>query len=358
MNRAVEQIVNAVLYEGYILYPYRASSRKNQRQRFIFGQVYPQVFSERENGSESCAMQAECLLQTAGEFPEVKLSLGFLQPVTREIGAFDEVLLRLPDEGDMRWRPVQQLEAGGKTFRTWTEAVERRVSVSLGRSESPGEVLFAFPADETREAIRHENGAVTGVILRRRETLKGRIETKITRLAEGLFRVRARVVNQSRAGANEIETSEKAPLQTFASTHFTLEVETGAFVSLLETPLEFRDFAANCQNIGCWPVLVGDKSAGSRTTILASPIILYDYPQIAPESPGGFLDGTEIFMQNKDPRDTHFITSRISGIRGDNHATCSVHAQNMASGIKPPPPGEWTVNLGEGAESMLDHTKR
>jgi hydrogenase large subunit len=65
--------------------------------------------------------------------------------------------------------------------------------------------------------------------------------------------------------------------------------------------------------------------------------------------------GYSIFMQNKDPRDTHFITSRICGICGDNHATCSVYAQNMAYGIKPPPLAEWIINLGEAAEYMFDH---
>src|ERR1700719_4722870 len=65
--------------------------------------------------------------------------------------------------------------------------------------------------------------------------------------------------------------------------------------------------------------------------------------------------GYSIFMKGKDPRDAHFITSRICGICGDNHATCSVYAQNMAYGIKPPPIAEWIINLGEAAEYMFDH---
>src|SRR5215831_5233627 len=72
-------------------------------------------------------------------------------------------------------------------------------------------------------------------------------------------------------------------------------------------------------------------------------------------STSSIFRGYSIFMQNKDPRDTHFITSRICGICGDNHATCSVYAQNMAYGIKTPPMGEWIVNLGEAAEYMFDH---
>ena len=72
-------------------------------------------------------------------------------------------------------------------------------------------------------------------------------------------------------------------------------------------------------------------------------------------STSSIFRGYSIFMQNKDPRDAHFITSRICGICGDNHATCSVYAQNMAYGIKPPPLGEWIINLGEAAEYMFDH---
>ena len=60
-------------------------------------------------------------------------------------------------------------------------------------------------------------------------------------------------------------------------------------------------------------------------------------------------------MKGKDPRDAHFITSRICGICGDNHATCSCYTQNMAYGVKPPHLGEWIVNLGEAAEYMFDH---
>jgi hydrogenase large subunit len=72
-------------------------------------------------------------------------------------------------------------------------------------------------------------------------------------------------------------------------------------------------------------------------------------------STSSIFRGYSIFMKNKDPRDAHFITSRICGICGDNHATCSVYAQNMAYGIKPPAIAEWIINLGEAAEYMFDH---
>ncbi|QXJ24298.1 nickel-dependent hydrogenase large subunit [Actinomadura graeca] len=73
-------------------------------------------------------------------------------------------------------------------------------------------------------------------------------------------------------------------------------------------------------------------------------------------STSSIFRGYSVFMKGKDPRDAHFITSRICGICGDNHATCSIYAQNMAYGIKPPPLADWIINLGEAAEFMFDHT--
>jgi hydrogenase large subunit len=74
------------------------------------------------------------------------------------------------------------------------------------------------------------------------------------------------------------------------------------------------------------------------------------------KSTSSLFRGYSVFMRGKDPRDSHFITSRICGICGDNHAVCSIYAQNMAYGIKTPPLGEWIMNLGEAAEFMFDHT--
>jgi hydrogenase large subunit len=74
------------------------------------------------------------------------------------------------------------------------------------------------------------------------------------------------------------------------------------------------------------------------------------------KSTSSMFRGYSVFMKGKDPRDSHFITSRICGICGDNHSTCSIYAQNMAYGIKNPPLAEWILNLGEAAEYLFDHT--
>ena len=83
-------------------------------------------------------------------------------------------------------------------------------------------------------------------------------------------------------------------MRTFASTHTVLHLQGGEFVSLMDPPPALDESARSCKNEGTWPVLVGDEKAGDRSTMLSSPIILYDYPKIAPESPGELFDGTEI----------------------------------------------------------------
>src|SRR3981189_86405 len=72
-------------------------------------------------------------------------------------------------------------------------------------------------------------------------------------------------------------------------------------------------------------------------------------------STSSIFRGYSIFMKGKDPRDAHFIPSRICGICGDNHATCAVYTQNMAFNVRPPNLGDWIINLGEAAEYMFDH---
>jgi hydrogenase maturation protease len=106
-----------------------------------------------------------------------------------------------------------------------------------------------------------------------------------------LFKVQVRVENLTALEAREVSRDE-ALMRSLVSAHTLLGLSDGEFVSLLEPPPDLQELAASCQNLGTWPVLVGE--AGERGTMLSSPIILYDYPQIAPESPGDLFDGLEI----------------------------------------------------------------
>jgi hypothetical protein len=145
------------------------------------------------------------------------------------------------------------------------------------------------PAGRVEEALVDAAGAAVGAIVRSWRALGGVLELRAERLREGLFRLRARIDNTT---PWEGSGREDALRQTFCSTHTLLRAGRGAFVSLTDPPEHLREDAESCANVGTWPVLVGPE--GERHTLLSSPIILADHPEVAPESPGDLFDGTEI----------------------------------------------------------------
>jgi len=224
-TKLVDDIASAVLYEGYLLYPYRASAIKNQ-QRWNFGVLYPHEYAGKQRGADAWTMQTECLV--TGPTATLAARVRFL---------------RLTAQG----------------------ALERELDLP------PVELsdLAAHPA--------------------RKNFPEAAVELEATEVSSGLFRIRCTILNTSPCSA---VAREEALLHSLVSTHTILSVQSGEFVSLLDPPEQLRDLASACQNLGAWPVLVGEP--GQRDTMLSSPIILYDYPQIAPESPGALFDGTEI----------------------------------------------------------------
>jgi hydrogenase maturation protease len=290
---SVEKIAEAVLYEGYMLYPYRASAVKNQ-QRWNFGVLTPRAFSEQENGSDRWIMQTQCLLQ-AGADTQLNIEVRFLQIVNRSIGKLASPLQDWPWAGAPQFEFVDRLAAGERVFTPWQEAIERKVTVPAlhpGAHSTHRNSLFQFRARRRMEPIRDPDGAITGVMVRDREALSGSVEIDLERRRDGLFRVTVRILNLSAYETSRPESRADALMHSLVSAHTILGVTGGEFVSMLDPAQEVSDLAAECVNIGTWPVLVGEK--GARDVMLSSPIILYDYPEIAPESPGSLFDGTEI----------------------------------------------------------------
>ncbi|MGA8540614.1 MAG: hypothetical protein WB566_14005 [Terriglobales bacterium] len=291
-TKPIDAIARAVLYEGYMLYPYRPSSVKN-RQRFNFGVLYPRSYSEAQTGSDAWSMQTECLIEGA-PLAAIEIRIRFLKLVDRSLRRLVE---RVPQPDGMPVvENVPMIEVGGKVFQAWQEAVEQEVVVpvcNLGAlTTNPVEWKFTFSAKEELEFLRDAKGQAEGVIARRQEAVEGAIEIKAAPAADGVFRIQVIVKNLTALeDAGEVSRNQ-ALMRSLVSAHILLGVENGQFVSLLDPPESLREFAASCQNVGVWPVLVGAEV--ERDTMLASPIILYDYPQIAPESPGDLFDGTEI----------------------------------------------------------------
>src|SRR5262249_52667081 len=142
------------------------------------------------------------------------------------------------------------------------------------------------------EKVQSSFGQIAGVIVRSQNEIKGILEVFAEQLTTGVFKLTIRISNESSFNETELSARGRALLHSLVSTHSIVTATNGKFVSLLETPEELREYAVRCQNNHNFPVLVGE--AGQRNRILASPIILYDYPQIAPESAGDLFDSTEI----------------------------------------------------------------
>lgn len=241
----LRRIADAVLYEGYVLWPYRRSALKNHR-RWTFGAVLPPAWSDR-HPDDPWRLRAEVLVEA--EDARVDVRVRFLHVVRRQ--AYDAA-----------GRPVDELAAGGVRHLSWEEATERELG--------PG--AFRLPPGEEREEV--EGGA----LVRSWNALEGTVDVGY----DGR-RLSVTIANTTPWSGG---SREDALTHALCSTHAVLRVEGGAFVSPLD------ETAAVCRNEGLWPCLVGE--APDRTTILASPIVLEEYPQIAPESPGDLFDGGEI----------------------------------------------------------------
>jgi hypothetical protein len=276
----VRRIADAVLYEGYLLWPYSRSATKNQR-RWTFGGVYPRAHSEgRED--DPWTMQTECLVE-AERGARVQVSLRFLHVIERGVHGIGR-------EGELV--PVDELTVDGERHLSWDEAVEREVAtpwLELADLEEPYEVPIDVPAGSEIEELMASSGEHAGTIVRGWRPLAGSLEVARRELRPGLHRLTVRIANTSPWEGGDRQLALR---QTFVSTHTALRSEDGAFASLTDPPEGLEAEAEACENSGTWPVLVGEE--GQRHMLLSSPIILSDYPEIAPESPGDLFDGGEI----------------------------------------------------------------
>ncbi len=299
--KLVEEIAKAVLYEGYILYPYRRSAVKN-RQRFNFGVLAPRDYCEANPAGENSSFQVECLArENPGSILSVKLR--FLRLVERTVGEISPPLAHLPESGSPAFVPVQILTRNGRTYEPWQEAADCEIEVQGNMQDllvSPQNFKFALLAASDCEALRDESTAIAGVVLRNQEEVSGEISISAEKVSEGIIKLTVRasnttVIAATKNGKRDFKLEfnrDDALRQSLLSAHAILNIPGGEFISSIDPPLEFKEAARTCQNKVVWPVLIGEE--GARDAILASPIILYDYPQIAPESAGELFDGTEI----------------------------------------------------------------
>ncbi|NUP09810.1 MAG: hypothetical protein HOW73_27505 [Polyangiaceae bacterium] len=268
----IDRIARTLLYEGYLLFPYSATSLKN-RLRASFGELVPA-------GNVGRTAQASETIVEVGARTSLQLRAAFLQPVKRQVF-------------DVSGAPIEAIERGDARWFSWQEA--REVVVEHGPLEwnriGPHErplilELGAEPIDET-EVIAGSDGAPLGSVRRTAEALEARLAVSARRDDDWPEGVRILTIELRNAchGAGD------ATLRVLHSAHVAARVEGGAFESVIDPPERLRAVADRCESDGAWPVLVG--AHGDRSLTLHSPIILYDYPEIAPESPDDLFDGTE-----------------------------------------------------------------
>jgi hydrogenase maturation protease len=281
-----ETVANAVLYEGYVLYPYRASAAKN-RHRWQFGIVAPRRYSEA-GGTEPWSMQTECLIE-AGQDTMLTIRVRYLQAQARTV---EEVVVADRDV----FRPVPNLLVDGEQVVTWDEGIEQQVDIpdlSLARLLLGHEEIVAIVpwVGLESELVRSAEREVVGRVTRERFPIFGVAHVSATQLKQ-LVRVRIRLENLSPWPMGNGGDRDEAMRRSLLGAHTMLAVRGGSFVSLLEPPDSAKEAVDSCVNEHTWPVMIG--AAGEREVMLSSPIILYDYPATAPESAGDLCDATEI----------------------------------------------------------------
>ena len=283
---AVDRIAKALLYEGYMLYPYRASAVKN-RQRFNFGVLYPHLYAEP--AAEPWFSRAECIVN-ADALDSMEVRVRFLHLVQRTIYEPAPVLPSFVPA----LRPVERLEVDGESYQTWQEAVEREICIPkllLGSlAAGPLQHTAEIPASYEETEIRNATQETVGSIVRTQRALKLLVELTAEPSGDNLHKLTVTVRNLTET--QNVLDRDQALLHAAASVHIILGTQDGEFVSLLDPPQELRPLVETCQSAGGFPVLIGE--AGQRDTMLFSPIILYDYPEIAAESAGDLFDATEI----------------------------------------------------------------
>ncbi len=266
-DATIDRLITSVLYEGYLLYPYRPSLKNIKR--WTIGTIYPAQSAEVRSGTERAQVLTRMLLSSDGS-AIVGGEVRFLHLIERTVGD-------APTDGG-----------------TWQECEERRVEIQSRRIDELAvgtyHQQFAFNARQWREAL--EPPAQDDVV-RCQSAVLGVVDVTARQVKDNMYLVAVTLRNETpckpRPSASARDT---VVLQAFASAHLILRVRGGEFISRIDPPAECAELCTMDAADGLWPVLLGEP--GERNTMLCSPIILYDYPEVAPESPGDFFDGTEM----------------------------------------------------------------
>ena len=263
-------VADAVLYEGYLLYPYRANAVKNM-SRWQFGVLGPSQAAAAGFGEEP-SLAAGFLLDP-GTDPVLTWTIRFLQVQRRQVV-------------DSDGRPRAELAAGPRSWLSWDEAVPQEIVVGPVAAGSLVRPL-TVPGGLDTEVIADTAGRPVGALVRTRQALTGEFTVAAER--DGRYiRLTAELRNTGRAATGP----QDAIARSLIGAHVLARLTGGQFVSSLDPPADAATAVGRCVRHRCFPVLAGPPS--DHSLLLISPIILYDHPEIAEQSEGELFDSTEI----------------------------------------------------------------
>ncbi|MER5777792.1 hypothetical protein ABT144_26570 [Streptomyces sp. NPDC002039] len=279
------QVADAVLFEGYVLYPYRASAAKN-RLRWQFGVLVPPAWAPAHE--EHCLQQTEILMEPKGN-AQLAVELRFLHAQRRTVQQARR---------DGSFTDVTELHLEDRVLVPWDEGTEERVEMTVDVADLAGEgvrVPVTRPAREETEDVHDADGRTVGRLLRRTENIDAVVRLRASELdcAYRAWKLTAVVENTSAWTPDESGADRDAALpRSLVAAHLLLGLDKGSFLSMTDPPEWAKGAVAACVNRQTWPVLAGEP--GRADVVLSSPIILEDHPGIAPESIGAMYDATEI----------------------------------------------------------------
>ncbi|MEP9385458.1 hypothetical protein [Nocardioides sp. KR10-350] len=269
---AARRLADTVLYEGYVLYPYRASAAKN-RVRWQWGVLMPPAVAEADP-SERSGNRTDLLVD--GPARSLRVTVRFLQVQRRTVE-------------DAFGAPVERLETREAAYVPWDEAREQELTLEVPLDPAAdGRVTRVFEVDGGTEREEVEGGELVRV----REPLRVAVAADVCHPSSpyAVTQVTLRVRNETPVAASPQARRPEWLRHALVACHLLLEAPGARFVSLLDPPQWAAGFVAECEQDGVFPVL----AAPDDSVVLSSPIILYDHAEVAPESETGFFDSLEI----------------------------------------------------------------
>jgi len=290
---AARALADAVLYEGYVLYPYRATSPKNQ-VRFQWGVLMPADVVARDS-SERDTLRTGVVVE--GRASELTVQVRFLHLQRRAVQ-------RATGDG---FADAERLDTATAAHVPWDEAVEREATITVplvvstlrqaqdtaGSTTAFHEETIDVPGGQDLEDVLDE-GRVVGRLVRTREPVRLGVRVGVARPPSpyGVVQVDVQVRNLTPAAEQPGDTRPAWLRRALVAAHVLLGIDGGRFVSQLDPPEWAKGYVAECTNEGAFPVLANPGE--DATVMLSSPIILYDHAHVAPESASAFFDALEV----------------------------------------------------------------